>query len=972
MGRIPRIEILEPRRLLSVSLNAQTGLLTVNGTAVGDVVSITQSSTTLTVVDAGASHNFTASQVKSIQVTLGSGADKVTIANAVIAAATVTAGAGNDTLIAGGGSTTLIAGSGNDLLQAGSAADLLMGGPGSDTYTFGVVSVTPASPPGQITYTISPGKGKSTLDFSTMPASAGQVNVDLTSDAALAAFAGRTVQTALAGQAGLFTVVLGGGGNDDFVANAANDSLVGGSGNNTLVAGSGNDTLVGNGTANDYIFKPQSTLANYIVSQPKAGQNTLDFSALTPADPLVVNLNFDYMADYDNVTIHDAATGQFKNFSEILDGAGDDIITANNAGDLIQGGSGADTITGGTGADLFLLGSGFNVVSGEGGADIVRGTTGNYVIYAIDYLSDPRLQSPVKQPANESPIEVSAGSGSSSIVGGSGNDTLEGSGDDTIHGMGGDDNIQGGDGPSVLFGDAGNDIILARMGDTTIVGGTGQDTVTGGGAGGFDNFIDKDIPDNSTTAAGGAVIDSISLTANAIAADQGLAAPTYPLVGTPGIGDLITGESANMTVIGGLGDDTISGGNGPATIVGGSGTNVLSAGNGADVVQGGAGADTIIAGFGPDVLTGGSGNTTFENVNGYPDTVIGGSGFSSATVDPTGTSVFNNIQLFYQPSFPSGPIGVPVLPVFPSSVVVVPAAPLPPPSLLKGVLTAGSKTYTGQEVITVSQSPAAGTVSVLESGIGFFVYAAASVSRVVVNGGPGGSSFDLSTLLVPATVSTGNGANNFVAGGENDTIAGGNGSDTLLGGPGHNVISGGAGTNLMFGGSGNDSITGGSGFDYIFTGGDGITIPNDPESDTITAGNGTETLYMSCNADPLDVRLDKKTVTDLASGAKTHINGTVKNFYAGAGNATMVSSAAKQVYLIGGAGNDTIFGTAAGDYLNGGTGSSFLYADSVMEKLDFAAEASTSIGHYVLGNASNVVNANARDVQLFVLQHPPA
>ena len=422
------------------------------------------------------------------------------------------------------------------------------------------------------------------------------------------------------------------------------------------------------------------------------------------------------------------------------------------------------------------------------GADTIESFAGDDVIYATNYLSDPSLLTPAQaavaaQHTTKAAVTTPGvqiydfTSGSASIVGSAGDDTLEGSGADTIHGMGGNDYISaGGSGASSeIFGDGGNDTIYAGLGDTTISSGGGMDSIVGGSAGGANDFIDNNIPDNSTTSSGSAVIDATALTANAIAAAQGLATPTYPLLGTAGTTSDIDGASANMTVIGGLGDDNIQGGDGPATIVGGSGNELLVAGYGDDVVQGGSGDDTIVAGFGNDLLQGGSGNNTFFNVNGFADTVIGGSGFNTAQTDPTGLSTLQNIQIIYSPD--STTLSTPPVYGAPSTASAVPmvkavASPavtpvIPAPTVSGGVLTVGSKTATVGQNISVSQSGT--TITATEVGVGTFAYSSTVVTSVVVNGGAGNDTISLNTLLVPANCNAGNGANSVVGGSGNET-----------------------------------------------------------------------------------------------------------------------------------------------------------------------------------------------------------
>jgi len=438
--RKAKVESLERRVLLSVSLNTTTGLLSIHGTSANDQIALTTSGLNLNVVEAGSNFSFTKSQVKAVQVDLAAGADKVTVDASITAPATLTAGSGPDTLIGGGGNTTLF-------------------------------------------------------------------------------------------------------------------------------AGSGDDSLMGSGPANDYVFGPQSSTLTYVLNQAGKGQNRLDFTALPAGNAVTVNTAMDLLASYANVTVQDAIAGQFINFNQIYGGQGDDTLSANNGGDTIVAGDGSNYLYGGTGPDLIRAGNGYDVINGNGGADTIYGGGGKDVIYAIDSNSDPIYSdSPVVEPTTPaSPgVLIYAGSGTTSIVGGPGNDTIyAGSGNDTIHGMGGNDSIIGDGGDAVIFGDSGNDTITAGSGNTTIGAGNGQDVVYGGTGPGT-TFIDKNLPDEKSTAQDGAPIDAAALTANAIAAAKGQAKPTYPELGS-GPGDIVVGRGGKTTIIGGAGNDTLRGGDGGST-----------------------------------------------------------------------------------------------------------------------------------------------------------------------------------------------------------------------------------------------------------------------------------------------------------------------------------------------------------------------------------------------------------------------
>src|SRR5690242_12028724 len=112
------LEGLENRCLLSATLNAATGVLSVTGTAGPDVIRLGRGGSQVVVVESGSARSFDASKVKSITIDGRAGNDLITLH-----------GSGTP---AGGGEisvpATLAGGAGNDLLTGGTAADALSGG----------------------------------------------------------------------------------------------------------------------------------------------------------------------------------------------------------------------------------------------------------------------------------------------------------------------------------------------------------------------------------------------------------------------------------------------------------------------------------------------------------------------------------------------------------------------------------------------------------------------------------------------------------------------------------------------------------------------------------------------------------------------------------------------------------------------------------------------------------------------------
>lgn len=105
--------------------------------------------------------------------------------------------------------------------------------------------------------------------------------------------------------------------------------------------------------------------------------------------------------------------------------------------------------------------------------------------------------------------------------------------------------------------------------------------------------------------------------------------------------DLLSGDIGRDSITGGPGDDTISGGQGRDTLVGGEGQDWMGGGKMDDYLDGKGGNDTLVGGLGADTLVGGDGNDTFLANDAASDTLDGGAGFDSASVDPLLDSVVN-------------------------------------------------------------------------------------------------------------------------------------------------------------------------------------------------------------------------------------------------------------------------------------------------------------------------------------------
>ncbi len=117
-------------------------------------------------------------------------------------------------------------------------------------------------------------------------------------------------------------------------------------------------------------------------------------------------------------------------------------------------------------------------------------------------------------------------------------------------------------------------------------------------------------------------------------------------------GNILDGRAGNDTIdgddSGGIeaplpdGDDSIFGGDGNDSIIGDGGQDTIDGQAGNDTINGGPGHDALTGGAGTDLILGDSGNDRFFAFDGSIDTLYGGSGTDTATVDSLLDTVPNN------------------------------------------------------------------------------------------------------------------------------------------------------------------------------------------------------------------------------------------------------------------------------------------------------------------------------------------
>ena len=732
-----------------------------------------------------------------------------------------------------------------------------------------------------------------------------------------------------------------------------NDTITTGSGNDTLSAGGGDDSLTG-GEGNDtYRF---TTFSDKVVVED-GGIDTLDFSAVSATtapdgitlDLSVTNTEQNVTGDTvepDNLTL----IGTFEN---VIGSSQDDTLDGNSEDNLLFGGDGLDSLDGSGGEDTIDGGGGNDIIFGGDDSDSIGGGDGNDQIFGgdgddtIDGGSGSTNDTLSGGGGND---VVFGGSGADSIDGGDGNDQIFGGdgGNETITGGDGNDVIYGGDGTSVILGDStvagdtGDDVIFGGSNSDSIDGGEGNDQIFGGSGtgetitGGDGNDVifggvgtqtiygdhstgettldgDDQIfggDDGSQTIVGGGGNDIIFGGDDTDSIDGG--SGNDQIFGGSSGTDTISGGDGNDIIFGGTDTDTIDGGAGNDQIFGGISANeTIFGGSGNDTIDGGAGNDQIFAGDGDDSIDGGSGNDQIFGGTGSGETLNGGSGndqiFGGSGSDSIDGGTGND-QIFAQ-------------------------------DMVGGVIFGGE----GDDQINDETNNGGGTL--LGGGGNDIIYGGDDTDSI--DGGSGND--QIFGGSDPDETITGGGGNDIIFGGSGtDSIDGGSGNDQIFGGSGPGeTISGGGGNDQIFGGSGSDSIDGGDGNDQIFAedmvggvifGGEGDDQINDETNNgggTLLGGGGNDIIYGGDDTDSID---------------------------GGTGNDQIFGGSGTGETISGGEGNDQIFGGSGSDSIDGGDGNDQIFAADMVGGFIFGGEGDDQINDETSNGGGTLVGGGGNDI----------
>ena len=349
-------------------------------------------------------------------------------------------------------------------------------------------------------------------------------------------------------------VIVGRGGNDVIQGRGGNDRICGNGGVDTLQGGRGDDRLQGGGG--------DDTLLSEVGDDRYLGGTGIDVADYSQAyftsksDGLKVNL----------------ATGRAKGEGAdrlasvegvIGSGYGNDVLTANDAGSMLDGDFGADILIGGASADILVAGA------TDADPDTLEGNGGDDT---LDFggSGEDRLT------YEHAPGGVNIDLVLSTVSGGDGADTIVGS-PLYVYGSRYGDHIIGDDDGNILIGgagaghDRGRRLLRhhtagprQRYGRRRRRGGLASPTLDGTASVTVDLLLG--------TVTGGSGSDTLS--------------GIEDVGGTP-FDDVIEGDNDHNSLGGGAGDDTLIGRDGNDFLYGGSGNDTLNGGNDLDTCDSG-------------------------------------------------------------------------------------------------------------------------------------------------------------------------------------------------------------------------------------------------------------------------------------------------------------------------------------------------------------------------------------------------
>ncbi|WP_281409342.1 calcium-binding protein [Microvirga terricola] len=691
---------------------------------------------------------------------------------------------------------------------------------------------------------------------------------------------------------------------------------------------SGNDTFT-DGGGGDYIFGYDGDDRFYgsLGADGYDGGNGWDIVDYTNASTgLVIN-----------VANTSASTGEANGDLYV----GIEAFIGSTHDDIMQGGIGADYFWAGYGNDILVGGSGNDHLYGQAGDDTLEGGTGGDQL-----VGDDGNDTVYYANSGAVTVNLTTGKGSGgeaegdtyvsieSVIGSSFADNITGNAEaNTLDGGQGADTLTGGDGNDVFVVDSFGDVIVE--GNTAT---SGTDTVIVSGFGWGDRYS---LGQNGANVENLTALDSVR---------------SIRLVGNDG-SNVIVGNSFANTIEGGRGNDTLDSGVGAADVLdGGEGNDTYYIRNAGDKIvettDPSGGIDTAIVftnrfkledtvgvetikvdssvGFGvalggnslANTLIGGAGNDTLDGGAGAADKLVGGNGNDTYYIRSLNDVAVEDVTGGTNDK----------------AIVLVSGYDVSKLANIENVvfsLTGGDGNDTLIGGVGDDTLIGGGGDDSLDGGKGHDSLDGGEGNDTLI-GGEGNDTL------------TGGGGDDSLDGGEgHDSLDGGEGNDTLIGGEGNDTLIGGGGSDTLIGGGGDDSLDGGVGSDTLIGGEGNDTLDGGAGNDTIDGGNGDDVYYIrdagdkivettdpSGGIDTAIVFIDRFKLEDTVGVEIIKVDSSVSSGVTLGGN--MLANT-----LIGGAGNDTLYGGAPGgaaDKLVGGQGNDTYFIcnvnDVVVEDLD--------------------------------------
>ncbi len=711
--------------------------------------------------------------------------------------------------------------------------------------------------------------------------------------------------------------------------------IVGGDGRDSLAGGGGNDAILGGrGSITD------DGMGNPIFNG-QSGDNSDDELSGGPGNDILDGQGGNDQLEGDEG--NDELYGNVGNDS-LNGGAGDDYLQGNTGNDELLGGEGNDRLFGDhefdgtqTGTDRLEGGAGNDTLTGGPAADSLFGGDGD------DLLRGDTVGGTVPTPGADGDL----------LAGEAGNDTLEGGvGPDSLYGGDGDDTLYGqsasgaGDDSAadLLVGEAGQDVLYGNAGNDTLQGNAGADSLHGGA--GADMLFGGEEADVLEGDAG----------ADTLRGDDGddrLFGHSQSGTGDDSAADILFGDRNNDELHGQGGADQLHGGANDDLLFGDAGNDTLEGDAGSDTLHGGADQDQLhghaintadddalpdelFGDAGDDTLHGNAGNDRLHG-GANNDTIYGDAGVDTLEGDSGADVMFGgagNDYLYGHSQTAAGDDNA-------ADTIYGDFGTGHALGMAGNPLLAGRDEIFGQ----------GGNDQLYGEEVGDEIHGGSG--NDTIRGGAGADYIDGATgddlLFGDAD------PDRIFGGAGSDTIHGGDADDQLYGQDGDDAIHGDAGDDQLFGASGQDQLHGGAGNDLLMAGGgivnqlfgdegddrligsdDGSDDPNLLDTtyfgDILVGGAGDDTIYGLGGADIIDGGAGEDWVDGGVRGDLIRGGSGRDVIYGAQGNDTLEGGADND-QLFGEQGIDTVRGEAGNDYLDGGVAADMLYGGTGNDEL---------------------------------------